>query len=54
MRKPEPLPPISEPRCPKCGTLLFRARLPPGVWIEIICKRCTGKKTPIVIERKAA
>ena len=52
---PAALPPLIEARCPECNALLFKARLPPGTWIEIYCKRCPApKKEPIVIERKAA
>lgn len=27
-------------RCPKCGKLLSVAHLPPGGWVECVCKPC--------------
>ena len=27
-------------RCPKCGKLLSVAHLPPGSWLEMVCKSC--------------
>lgn len=41
--------PLTDVRCPKCNTLLYRARIGPGTWIQIRCKRCKE-----LVERKAA
>ena len=44
MTTPAPDPPPPKPlqawRCPRCGTLLLRAWLPPGAVLEIKCQRC--------------
>lgn len=48
--KPTPLPPLREERCPTCKGLLFRARLPPGSEIEIVCRSCRHPKPVIVIK----
>ncbi len=37
---PASRPPLVDHRCPACGRLLLRARLPAGSRVEIRCKRC--------------
>jgi len=37
---PPPPKPLQAWRCPRCGTLLLRAWLPPGAVLEIKCQRC--------------
>jgi hypothetical protein len=33
---------LTEERCPHCGALLYRAKLPPGSVVEIVCHGCKG------------